>query len=160
MSVTTYRDEANRLTVHYDTTLPQPTRFVIWLEGRGTTVASRPGELPGAVWQRVVNWVRHMRAGFVRAERMDAQHRHSSMHCGNPYGEGTVYAGIDPTPQQVKQHLEQWMIRKLYQQADSPVSSAMQKVHALSALAELVGLVPPDPKRPIRIFIQEDAPCI
>lgn len=160
MSVTTYKDKANRLTVHYDTDLPQPNRFVIWLEGRGTTVASRPGELPDAVWQRVVDWVRHMRAGFERTERTDPKKRHSSSHQGNPYGEGTVYAGIDPTAQQVREHLEQWLIWKLYQQADSPASSAMQKVHALSALAELVGLVPPDPKRPIRIFIQQDAPCI
>lgn len=159
MSVTTYRDKANRLTVHYDTDLPPPTRFIVWLEGRGTTVASRPGELPEAVWQRVVDWVRHMRAGFERTERTDPKNRHSSSHQGNPYGECTVYAGIDPSPQQVREHLEQWMIRKLYQQADSPATSAMQKVHALSALAELVGLVPPDPKRPIYITLLQDAPC-
>lgn len=154
MSITTYRDEANRLIVHYDTDLPQPTRFVIWLEGRGTTIVGKPGELPSAVWQRVVDWVRHMREGFVRAERIDPKHRHPSMHCGNPYREGTVYAGIDPTPQQVREHLHQWMIWRLYQQADSPASSAMQKVNALSALAELVGLVQPDPQRPIHITIR------
>ncbi len=157
---TTYRDEANRLIVHYDTILPQPTRFIVWLEGRGTTIVGRPGELPGAVWQRVVDWVRHMREGFVRAERTPANARHASMHCGNPYREGTVYAGIDPTPQQVREHLHQWVIWRLYQQADSPASSAMQKVNALSALAELVGLVPPNPLRPIKIIIQQDAPCI
>ena len=77
---TTYRDEANRLIVHYDTILPQPTRFIVWLEGRGTTIVGRPGELPGAVWQRVVDWVRHMREGFVRAERTPANARHASMH--------------------------------------------------------------------------------
>lgn len=154
MSVTAYRDEANRLIVHYDTDLPQPTRFVIWLEGKGTTIVGKPGELSSAVWQRVVDCVRDMREGFARVERIPPKHRHPSMHCGSPYREGNVYAGIDPASKQMQEHLRQWMIWQLYKQADSPASTAMQKVNALSALAEIVGLVPPDPLRPIHITIR------
>jgi hypothetical protein len=154
MSVTTYLDEANRLIVHYATDLPQPTRFVVWLEGRGTTIEGRPGELPSAVWQRVVDSVRHMREGFARVERLTPKHRHAGMHQGNPYREGNVYAGIDPTRQQVQAHLRQWMVWVLYKHANSPSSTDMQKVNALSALAEIVGLVKPDPQRRITVTIQ------
>lgn len=151
--ITTYRDEASRLIVHFDTDHTAPTRFVVWLEGKSTTIVGKPGELPSAVWQRVVNSVRQMREGFARVERMTPKQRHPSMHWGNPYRMGSVYAGIDPTPQQAKEHLTQWVIQNLYKIAESPSSTPMQQVHACSALAEITGLVKPDPKRPITIVL-------
>lgn len=153
MSITTYRDEATRLIIHHDTDLPQPTQFVIWLEGKGSTITGRPGELPCEVWQRVVSSVQYMREGFARVERIAPKHRCGGMHQGNPYRDGNVYAGIDPTPQQVQEHRKQWMIQMLYKIAESPLSTPMQQVEAYGALAEITGLVKPDPQRPIKIIL-------
>lgn len=148
MSLTTYRHEASRLIVHYDTNLPQPTRFVIWLEGKGTTIVGKPGELPSAMWKRVVDRVHNMREGFSRAERMTPKQRYTAgMHIGSPHRFGNVYAGINPTQRQVQDHLRQWIVWALFKIADSKYSTAMQRVDALIALSELLGMVNPDLQR-------------
>ena len=67
---------------------------------------------------------------------------------GNPYRQAHIYAGIEPTREQVAAHMKQWIIWSLWQLACPQRNDrAMERIAALGALAELYGLHQPQTVR-------------
>lgn len=144
MSIATHKDDLQLLTVHYDTEGAIPTRYIIWFEGRDYVVVAEEGEFPGAVWERVLSEVRFMRQVVAISERLDPYLRDGRLRRGNPYRVAHVYAGIEPTPEQVKGHMRQWIEWSLWRLADPRRNdNGDERVAALCALSELYGLTAP-----------------
>ena len=145
--ITNYTDHTQNIVVYYDTEATEPaTRFVIWFEGADRHVVAEDGELPAATWGRVLASVQDMRRSLAEAEQRDPSWKNPAFVRGNPYRQAHVYAGIEPTREQVASHMKQWIIWTLWQLAcPRRNKNAMERIAALGALAELYGLHQPPP---------------
>ena len=133
-SIRTHTDHTARLRIVFDSESTGPVeRYTICFEGRCTVVVAQPFESPAAVWQRVIELIDDIRAVIRRGAWR-----------GREYYFATVYAGIQPTEQQQKEHMKDWISACLYQLAD-PAHNKDEgaRVDALIALAELHGLNAP-----------------
>lgn len=131
MRISTHTDHTARLRIVFDSESTAPVeRYTIHFEGRRTVVVGKPWESPAAVWQRVLELIADMRAVIRRGAYRGREHYFA-----------TVYAGIQPTEQQQKGHMKDWISAMLYQLADS--SRGRAQVDALGALAKLHGLQKP-----------------
>lgn len=133
MSIITHTDRDNRLHVVFDDEHSTPAdRYAICFEGRDTVVVSNPWEEPAAVWQRVLATVAEMRAVIRRGAWRGREHYFA-----------TIYA-IEPTDEQRKEHMKDWISACLYQLADPAHNKDDDsRVEALIALSELHGLSRP-----------------
>jgi hypothetical protein len=102
-------------------------RYVIHFEGRCTVIVAQPLESPAAVWQRVIELVDDIRA-VIRRGAWRGRENYFAF----------VYAGIQPTERQQKEHMKDWISACLYQLADT--SRGRAQVDALRTLAWLHGL--------------------
>ncbi len=134
MTAITHTDRDNRLRVVFDNERTAPAeRYTICFEGRDTVVVVQPWEPPAAVWQRVLDTVADMRAVIGRGTWRGREHYFA-----------TVYAGIQPTEQQKREHMKDWISFCLYQLADPTRNKdAVSRVEALIALSELHGITAP-----------------
>lgn len=133
-SIRTHTDHTARFRIVFDSESTAPVgRYTICFEGRCTVVVAQPFESPAAVWQRVIELIDDIRAVIRRGAWR-----------GREYYFATVYAGIQPTEQQQKEHMKDWISACLYQLAD-PAHNKDEgaRVDALIALAELHGLNAP-----------------
>lgn len=134
MSIITHTDRDNRLRVVFDNERTAPAeRYAIFFEGRDTVVVAQPFESASDVWQRVLDTVADMRAVIRRGAWRGREHYFAF-----------VYAGIQPTAEQRKEAMKDWISACLYQLADPARNKdADSRVEALIALSELHGLAAP-----------------
>jgi hypothetical protein len=141
--ITTVRDDKQLITIHYDTTVSDIKRYTILNEGVSTVVVAGECEAADIVWQRVLDWVKDMRAALLNAQRNDPYMQQSGYLRGNPYRHAHVYAGIEPTQDDIKAHMKQWIVWSLWKLA-SPhhncYGKGEERVAALTALAGLLGI--------------------
>lgn len=143
MSITTVKDEMQLITIHYDTRDSVVKRYTIWNEGISHVVIAGDEEVASEVWQRVLGKVKDMRNAFLIAERLDPYMQQSRFHRGNPYRHAHIYAGIEPTQEDVKAHMKQWIVWSLWQLASphhNRYDKGDERVAALCLLAELYGM--------------------
>ncbi|MGQ0443181.1 MAG: hypothetical protein ACT4OH_07000 [Methylophilaceae bacterium] len=141
--ITIVKDDKHLITIHYDTTVSDIKRYTIWNEGISTVVVAKEGEAADIVWQHVLDRVKDMRAALLIAERSDPYMQQSGYHRGNPYRHAHVYAGIEPTQDDIKTHMKQWIIWTLWQLASphhNRYDNGEERVAALTALAGLLGI--------------------
>lgn len=131
MSIITHTDRDNRLRVVFDNERTAPAkRYTIFFEGRDTVVVAQPSESPAAVWQRVLDTVADMRAVIRRGAWRGREHYFAN-----------IYAGIEPTDEQRKEPMKDWISACLYQLADPARNKdGDSRVEALIALSELHGI--------------------
>ena len=143
--ITSHTDHDQNIVVHHDTEATEPAkRFIVWVEGSDRHVVAEDGELPAATWGRVLASVRDMRHSLAEAEQRDPAWKNPAFIRGNPYRQAHVYAGIEPTREQVSAHMRKWIIWSLWQLAcPERNDNAMERIAALGALAELYGLHQP-----------------
>lgn len=146
MIETTYIDREQNIVVHYDAQATGPvTCFTIWHEGIERVVVAKRGESSAQAMQRVQDEVQRMRKDIDNSHRTGAGWRTaaSAYHTGAQHRAAHVYAGIEPTPEQVASHMKDWITWMLYQIA-SPTRNkdddGTGRVAALCALADLHGL--------------------
>lgn len=146
--ITSYTDHTQNIVVHYDTDAEPAKRFIVWVEGNDRHVVAEDGEFPGATWERVLATVQDMRRTLAEAQQRDPGWKHPAFVRGNPYRQAHVYAGVEPTREQVASHMKQWIIWSLWQLACPQRNDrAMERIAALGALAELYGLHQPQTVR-------------
>ena len=143
--ISNHTDDAHNIVVHYDTEATEPaTRFIVWVEGNDRHVVAEDGELPAATWARVLEQVQDMRRSLAEAEQRDPAWKNPAFIRGNPHRQAHVYAGIEPTREQVAAHMRKWIIWSLWQLSNPYRNdNAMERIAALGALAELYGLHQP-----------------
>ena len=111
-----------------------PSAYIVWFEGRDMRVTRNEGEASAELWSRVCGTVEHMR-----------QVVHRGCLCGRVSAFAHVYAGITPTEADERARMKEWIVWSLWQIAEGRDSSShMERVQALTLLAELFGLVPPN----------------
>lgn len=110
-----------------------PSAYIVWFEGRDMRVTGKEGESSAELWSRVCGTVEHMR-----------QVVHRGCLRGRVSAFAHVYAGITPTEADERERMREWIVWSLWQIAEGRDSgSHMERVQALTLLAETYGLVPP-----------------
>ncbi len=142
MIETTYIDRDRNIVVHYDAQATGPvTRFTVWNEGDEHVVVAEPGETSAQAMGRVHDELRRMRSAINCAQRRDPEWKQSGFHRGAQHRAAHVYAGIEPTREQVASHMKDWITWMLYQIANPRLNkNGTERVAALCALADLYGL--------------------
>lgn len=131
--IVSHIDREKRLRIVFDSERSPATRYTIFFEGRDTVVVGQPFESPAAVWQRVLDTVADMRAVI----------RHGAWR-GREHYVAIIYADIEPTDEQRKEPMKDWITACLYQLADPAHNKdGDSRVEALIALSELHGLNQP-----------------
>lgn len=131
--IVTHIDREKRLRIVFDSERSPATRYTIFFEGRDTVVVGQPFESPAAVWQRVLDTVADMRAVIRRGAWRGREHYVA-----------IIYADIEPTDEQRKEPMKDWITACLYQLADPAHNKdGDSRVEALIALSELHGLNQP-----------------
>lgn len=134
MSIRKHTDNDARFFVLFDEQRTAPAdQYTIIFEGREDVVIAQAFESPDATWQRALARIAENRAIIRRGAWR-----------GREFHYATVFAGIEPTDEQRKALMRDWISASLYQLAD-PVRNkdAESRVQALIALCELHGLNQP-----------------
>ncbi|MGB4065312.1 MAG: hypothetical protein WBK19_15920 [Azonexus sp.] len=125
--IATHIDREKRLKIVFDSERSPATRYTIFFEGRDTVVVGQPFESAEAVWQRVLDTVAEMRAVIRRGAWRGREHYFA-----------IIYADIEPTDEQRKEPMKDWITACLYQLADPARNKdGDSRVEALIALSEL-----------------------
>lgn len=128
--IVTHIDREKRLRIVFDSERSPATRYTIFFEGRDTVVVGQPWESAAAVWQRVLELISDMRAVIRCGAWLGREHFFA-----------TVFADIEPTDEQRKESMKDWISACLYQLADPARNKdGYSRVEALIALSELHGL--------------------
>lgn len=99
MNIVTQIDRDKRLRIVFDDENTAIIgRYAILFEERNTVVVGQPFESPAAVWQRVLDTVANMRAVVRRGAWQGREHYFAA-----------IFAGIEPTEDQRKEHLKDWI---------------------------------------------------
>lgn len=130
--LTKHTDHNARAHVLFDDGTPA-ARYTIIFEGREDVVIAQPFESAAATWQRVLARLAENRSII----------RHGAWR-GREFHYATIFAGIEPTDEDRKEHMRDWISACLYQMADPARNKdAESRVQALIALSELHGLNQP-----------------
>lgn len=131
--IITQIDRDMRLRIVFDNERSPAKRYTIFFEGRDTVVVGQPFESAEAVWQRVLDTVADMRAVIRRGAWRGREHYFAN-----------IYAGIEPTDEQRKEPMKDWISACLHQLADPARNKdGDSRVEALIALSELHGITAP-----------------
>lgn len=126
----TFTDHTARLRI-YAGEDADPSRYVIWYEGRDRLIVRKRGESSADLYQRVLEQVQDMRLavryGYWQGQELNFAH---------------VYAGVKPSAADKRERMKEWCSARLYDLADHH-SDGATRVAALGALAELYGLHAP-----------------
>lgn len=133
--ITTHIDYFKRLRIVFDNEhTTAPGRYMIFFEGLDRVVVGQAFEAPAAIWQRVLEEIADMRAVIRRRAWRGREHYFAA-----------VYAGIQPTELQKKEHLKDWVSFCLFQLADPAHNKDVDsQLEALIFLSELHGLNQPE----------------
>ena len=128
----TFTDHKQRLRI-YAGEDADPSRYVIWYEGRDRVIVRKRGESSADLYQRVLEQVQDMRLavryGYWQGQELAFAH---------------LFAGVKPSPADEYERRKEWCSAGLYQLADPRHNDdGASRVAALVALAELHGLHAP-----------------